>query len=238
MFIAILGFTLLAVLVLGGALFLLSLLLLGVALGLQALVAIVALGPGGGAVLSLATSIQLAAGSGFALGLLLVIVGSASLFFTVIRTFLKGLFLLLQFAANSVPFFGFLPDALRSVATLIEAVKGVVTGTNSVSEKLHLAGDALNTAGNNIEIPTVVPQTESLRDLLGPAAPDIHVVTSLVFGTAPTDTPPISLVVDGLTNTGDRVNDVGDKADGIGSDLGDIATAINGIATLIEEATQ
>lgn len=241
----ILGFALLLALCLGVALFLLSLLLLGVALGLQLFIALAALAPGGGLVVSLATGVQLAGGSAFLLALVLIVVGMSALLFPPVLVFLRGMVALLRLAAGGAELLGFLVPPLRAAAAAMRIGGGVLSGPASTT--LTAVGDKLIGAGDAVpEIPTVDFSAESLWlrfDQSGsrtegflpqpPLVPNVEVVTSLTVGQAP-----VGPIVDGLKDSGNGVKAFSEGAETVGSRMHEAGDAIDAIADLLEQATQ
>src|SRR2546422_7710112 len=116
----IIGFILLFLLLLGAALFLLSIIFLGIGVGIQLFG--VAVGSNAVWIPTLATNVELAAGSAFALGVVLAIIGLSAFLFPAVRVFLKGLILLFRIALSPVftQLLQSLPQALGTIALLLE----------------------------------------------------------------------------------------------------------------------
>jgi hypothetical protein len=229
----VIGFFLLFLLLLGGALFLLALVFLGIGAGLQLFATLV--GAAAASIVTLAAGIQLAAGAAFALGVVLIAIGVAAFLFPSVRLFVRGLIVLLRLAANNLhSLLANLPVLLRTAADLQDAAGGVLVG--AAGPFFTTAGNSLVTSANSVPaIPTVQFTTQSLwvpSDLVGNGV-TLNVVTSITIGSAP-----ITPIVNALTASGNAVTNVGQNAISVGQGMQQTATTLRDMATAIEQASQ
>lgn len=114
------GLILLCLFILGAALFFLALVFLAINLGFQLFGATI--GGGAGWLPSLSTSVQLASGSAFALGVVLVGIGLIAFLSPAVRAFVKGLALLFRLALSPVftDLMRQLPNVLRQTAAVLD----------------------------------------------------------------------------------------------------------------------
>jgi len=251
------GLILLCLFILGAALFFLALVFLAINLGLQLFGATI----GGGAAWlpSLTTSVQLASGSAFALGVVLVGIGLIAFLSPAVRAFVKGLALLFRLALSPVftDLMRQLPNVLRQTAAVLDGGgRFLVSPTDPAHapdspdaqhHPLTMAGNDLNNASSGFpEVPVITYELKPLwlkiennhyvegyvpQPLL---APDKAQVVTSLSQSAATVTP----VTSALSNLGGLLHDAGYNAINVGSDMRQAATTLDHAADLIEQVFQ
>ena len=252
----LLGFSLLFLLLLGGGLFLLSLIFVAIGVGMQLFSALASSNVPW--VPPLAMGIQLAATTAFALGVVLIVVGLTAFLFPAVRAFLNGLRILFRLALDSQLMVD-LPVWLRAAAAALRAGGVLLCGpaegptTGSATDMLNQAQARLHDAGNAVpSVPTVSHNHEQFfletsTDQYGgvhrvhgfvprpPAVsgiPDIDIVTSVTIGSAD-----VSPFANALNYSGDRVAELKGSVEGTGKVLHETANALDEIAGLVEQST-
>lgn len=252
----LLGFTLLFLLLLGAAVFLLALIFLAIGAGIQLFAALI--GSSAAWVPTLAMGVQLAAGAAFALGLVLAAIGLAAFLFPSVRAFVKGLLLLFRLAANNLQgLLALLPPLLETMAGLLEYTAMILVGpldpplsqagVKPVKDLLTEAGGTLESVGNNFpQIPSPQPtdrplfreehDDHSYKDGFVPnpfGLPQVRFVTGVTLGFQA-----VPLVPQKLVQSGQHVNSFAAQVAGIAQMMRNAAADLRNLANLVQQALQ
>ena len=250
------GLVLLFLLLLGAALFLLALIFLAISVGLQ----LFGVAAGVAWVPTLATSVQLAAGSAFALGVILIAIGLTAFLSPAVRAFLKGLVLLVRLALSPAftQLIHRLPQILRQTAALLDGGGRVLIAPQDpanapdppdvTNHPLTRVGSSLSDASTQFpEVPAIdfrlVPLWLKFDDHNNyvegfiqklPGMPDDAKIVIFMRKDAAATGP----VTGALSGLGDVFEDAGRNAVNVGTEMRQTAVTLNQGADLIEQALQ